>query len=601
MSGYLLRSMLMASACAMTVGFAAEAAAPAGWQPLPGLSAGLCLGKPWHRVSVAAAGLPEFKTEGFKPGYGLLEAAAAVADEGPKGLPLGEGYGNSTIKLSTDSADAQRWFDQGLRLSWGFNHEDAIAAFRQAQKADPSCALCYWGEAFAWGPNINAPMMPEAVAPAFAALAQAKLLADGASEVEQGLIDALAKRYAADPDADRKAMDAAYADAMGKLAGRFQDHDEVQVLFADALMNLQPWDYWSADKVTPKGRTAEQVVALERVLQRNPNHAAAIHLYIHTVEASTTPERAEPYADRLAAQAPSAGHLVHMPAHIYYRIGRYLDSLEANKAAVLVDEQLFAQAPSQGMYRYVYYPHNVHFVLVSAARAGDGQTALAAADKLGTVLSDDMARQFGVVQAIKQAPYYAQAEFGDPDAVLAMAKPSGDMPWVDGAWHFARGAAAVRKGDLEQAKKEVQAIAAIDAANDFAAIEAQMVPAKAVTQIKQLVLDARIARAEGRPDDAATALQKAATLQDTLAYMEPPYWYYPVRQSLGAALLEAGRPKEAIDALEMALKEAPNNAYALQALVRANAAVGDDAAANEAKARFDGAWAGGETPTLDRI
>jgi tetratricopeptide (TPR) repeat protein len=602
---FVSRAALMSTACAMLASSAAEAVSPSTWQPLPGLSGGLCQGsRSWHRVSVAntVPGLPQFRTEGFKPGYGLLQAATEAAKAPAATLGLDEkGYGNSTIRLSTESQEAQRWFDQGLRLSWGFDHEDAIAAFRAAQKADPSCALCYWGEAFAYGPNINAPMVPEAVGPAFAALAQAKLLEDGASDLERGLIDALAKRYSPDPAADRAGLNTAYADAMAGLAARFPDDDEVQVLFADSLMNLQPWDYWQADKVTPKGRTAEQVAALERVLARHPDHAAAIHLYIHTVEASTTPERAEPFADRLAGQAPAAGHLVHMPAHIYYRVGRYLDSLEANKTAVGVDEALFAKAPSAGMYRYVYYPHNVHFVLVSAARAGDGPTALDAAAKLDSVLSDDLARQFGVVQAIKQASWFALADFGAPDSVLSMARPSGDMPWVDAAWHFARGSAAVRKGDLALARQEMAAITQIGAANDFADIEAQMVPAKAVTQIARLVLDSRIARAEGRPDDGATMLQEAATLQDGLAYMEPPYWYYPVRQSLGAALVEAGRSKEAIDVLQAALKEAPNNAYAIQALVQANQALGDQAAAAEAEARFKQAWIGDSAPELGRI
>jgi tetratricopeptide (TPR) repeat protein len=596
------RATLLAGCVLLTPATALAAAATA-WEPLPGLSAGLCsTGSPFH-AALAAADLPTFRTEGFKPGYGLLQAVTESDREAAPSsrLPLGEGFGNATIRLSTTNERTQRWFDQGLRLSWGFDHGDAIAAFRSAQMSDPGCAMCYWGEAFAWGPNINAPMPPEAVAPAFAAIAQAKYLADGASELERGLIDALARRYAPDPAADRKALDQAYADAMAELAARYPDEDEVQVLFADALMNLQPWDYWQADKVTPKGRTAEQVAALERVLARNPDHAAAIHLYIHTVEASATPERAEAYADRLAGLAPSAGHLVHMPAHIYFRIGRYLDSLKTNKNAVLVDEALFTKAPSTGFYRYVYYPHNVHFVLVSAARAGDGQAALVAADKLGTVLSEDLVRQFGRLQAIRQASYFAQAEFMDPTMVLAQPRPSADLPWVEGNWHYARGAAAVRKGDLALARKELAAIAAIDEANDFAGIEAQMVPAGAVLRIAQLVLDSRIARAEGRADDAVAGLQEAAVLQDGLAYMEPPYWYYPVRQSLGAALLEAGRPKEAIDALTAALAEAPNNAYALEALRQANEALGDAEAAKAAGTRFEAAWAGSTPPALGRI
>ncbi|WP_051328945.1 tetratricopeptide repeat protein [Geminicoccus roseus] len=600
----LFGASLLLSSAAFVLGSPGVDAAPQAWQPLPGLSGGLCLGGPVRQDAAggAAMALPSFRTEAFKPGYGLLQAATEAAQIPAAGSALLEPeFGNSTIELPSDSAEAQRWFDQGLRLSWGFDHGDAILAFQAAQKADPTCALCYWGEAFAWGPNINAPMPPEAVAPAFAALAQAKLLADRAGELERGLIEALTTRYGADPAADRAPLDMAYADAMAELAQRFPDNDEVQVLYADALMNLQPWDYWEADKATPKGRTADQVAALERVLARNPTHVAAIHLYIHTVEASTDPERAEPYADRLAALAPEAGHLVHMPAHIYYRIGRYLDSLETNKAAVGVDEALFAKAPSEGMYRYVYYPHNVHFVLVSAARAGDGPTALSASQKLTGVLSDELARQFGVVQAIKQAPYFAHADFGEPDQVLALPRPSGDLPWVDASWHFARGAAAVRKGDLDRARQEVQALVGIGQSEDLSAIEEQRVPAGDVLAIARLVLEGRIARAEGRPEDAVSLFEQAAALQDGLPYMEPPYWYYPVRQSLGAALLEAGRPKEAIDMLETALEDAPNNAYALEALAQAYRATGDQAAADQARERFQAAWAGAEPPDLRRI
>jgi hypothetical protein len=302
-----------------------------------------------------------------------------------------------------------------VRWAYAFNHGEAVRAFRAAQKADPTCAMCYWGEAWALGPNINYPMQPEAVKPAFAAVAQAVALRGSADQKEQALIDALAARYSPDPAADRKALDAAYADAMGKVAASYPDDDQVQVLFADSLMNLQPWDYWAPDKHTPKGRTAEQVAALERVLQRNPDHPGAIHLYIHTVEASTTPGRAEPFADRLNGKMPGAGHLVHMPAHIYYRVGRYLDSLKVNVAATRADEALFATNPPDPVYRLGYYPHNIHFVLVSARMAGDRADAIAAAEKLGNLAWGDTSSVAGLVQPIQQAPYFAHAQFSPPE------------------------------------------------------------------------------------------------------------------------------------------------------------------------------------------
>ena len=269
-----------------------------------------------------------------------------------------------TYPITTKNEMAQRYFDQGLRWSYAFNHPEAIRAFRKAQEIDPECAMCYWGEAFALGPNINAPMDPSAVEPAFAAVAKAQALAKGTSERERALIAALAERYAPDPRADRAALDSAYAEAMAEAAGQFPDDHGLAVLYADAVMNTSPWDYWEADGSTPKGSTGEAVQAVERVLAEDPDHTFAIHLYIHLVEASNTPERAEPYADRLGATMPGAGHIVHMPSHIYFRIGRYMDSLASNWAAVATDEFLLEQiGDAAGTYAYSYYPHNVHFLL----------------------------------------------------------------------------------------------------------------------------------------------------------------------------------------------------------------------------------------------
>jgi tetratricopeptide (TPR) repeat protein len=375
------------------------------------------------------------RTEAFKPGFQLAtaqDAAVAAAKAPPAVPPLFDNLGTLTWPATTRGGTAQRYFDQGLKLAYGFNHPEARRAFRAAQAADPGCAMCYWGEAYVLGPNINYPMVPDAVEPAFAAAAKAQALAASASPKEQALIRALAKRYSPDPAADRKALDAAYADGMAEAAASFPDDDNVQVLLADALMNLSPWDYWAADGVAPKGRTAELVKALETVLERNPDHAGAIHLYIHTVEASTTPQRAEPYAERLGALMPGAGHLVHMPAHIYYRVGRYKDSLAANIVAVKADEAYLAHAKAGDVYPQIYYPHNVHFVLVSAQMGGDGPTAIDAAGKLDRVIPDAVAREIGAVQPIKQAPYFAHAQFGDPAAVLALSPAGRRVPLPQG-------------------------------------------------------------------------------------------------------------------------------------------------------------------------
>jgi tetratricopeptide (TPR) repeat protein len=439
-------------------------------------------------------------------------------------------------------------------------------------------------------------MQPVAVAPAFAAIAQAMALRASAGEVERAEIEALAARYSPDPAADRKPLDAAYADAMGKVAAAFPNDDQAQVLFADALMNLQPWDYWEADRKTPKGRTAEQVAALERVLKRTPDHPGAIHFYIHTVEATTTPERAEPFADRLNGQMPGAGHLVHMPAHIYYRVGRYLDSLKVNVAAVKADEALLAASPQEPVYRYNYYPHNVHFVLVSARMAGDGPRTVAAAEKLAGLIPADVAKTIPPVQAIQQAPYFAHAQFSPAATVMALPDPGDAVPFVQGSWRYARAMALIRAGDLADAADEQQRLERIATTTDFAELQAWLVPAKDVLMVADKLVAGQLARARGDRAAAEAALREAAALQANLSYMEPPYWYYPVRQTLAAVLLEDGRADDAVREFQASLMEAPNNAYALFGLMSAQKDAGDLAGAKVTQALFEKAWAGGQTP-----
>lgn len=509
-------------------------------------------------------------------------------------VPLYDNLGNLSYPISTHSQQAQRYFDQGLRLTYAFNHYEALRAFREAQRLDPECALCYWGEAFVLGPNINAPMDAAAGDPAVAAIRKAQALAHHAKPHEQALIEALALRYSAAPDADRTALNEAYATAMVEAARRFAEDQEIGVLAVDALMNTSPWDYWEADGVTPKGRIGEAIAIAERVLAANPEHPGAIHLYIHLTEASNDPYRAEPYADRLTDLMPGAGHLVHMASHTYFRIGRYRDSAEVNKRAVQVDEDYLAQAEASETYAHGYYPHNIHFVVASAQMEGDGITAVEYARRLDGKIPAHIAAQVGWVQAILTAPYFAHAQFTDPDTVLALAEPEGGFPFVKAMWHYARAVARVQRGEPEQARTEAAAIDRLKRDGDYSMLLAWAVPAPDILDLARHVVEGRIAMIE---DDSERAIQEfttAAAIQDSLAYMEPPFWYYPVRQSLGAALLQAGRAEEAERAFSQALEDFPNNALSLYGLMQAQQAQGNEVAARESEARFRRAWNGGD-------
>jgi len=440
----------------------------------------------------AALRLAATRTEVPEAEMKAATSAPAFADSDP---PLWEGLGAVTYKITTSSSAAQSYFDQGLRLAYAFNHGEAQRAFRKAQKLDPTCAMCLWGEALVLGPNINLPMQEDAVAPAFAAAQRARELAANASPREQALIAALATRYAQDAKADRAPLDAAYAAAMGKLAAQFPDDTEIAVLYAEAVMDLSPWNYWQPGGREPNPQSVPIVPTLERVLAKNPDHPAAIHYYIHAVEASDRPQRAEPYADRLRGAIPGAGHLVHMPSHIYYRVGRYLDALADNKVAIGVDEKYLAETNApMGVYRLGYYPHNVHFVMASAQMAGDGATVIAAAEKLNGLIPDEVARGIAMVQPVKAAPYFAHAQFSTPDTILALPDPGNAIPYVKAIWHYARGLAHASRHDFAAATGESNAIEAIERSADFALLNASGVPAQDVLKLASAVIEARVLR-----------------------------------------------------------------------------------------------------------
>jgi tetratricopeptide (TPR) repeat protein len=352
--------------------------------------------------------------------------------------------------------------------------------------------------------------------PTLAAIAKAKARAHHASESEQVLINALAIRYSDDPNVDRAALDHAYAGTMAKAVRRFPNDHEMAVFYVDALINLSPWDYWEADGRTPKGKIGEAIRMAEKVLARNPNHPGAIHLYIHLTEASTTPERAEPYANRLAALMPGAGHLVHMPSHTFFRVGRYQDSALTNKAVVKADEAYLAKVKADGIYPYGYYPHNIHFVLVLAQMAGDGKTALAFAQRLKGKISDAVAEQVGWIQAIKMAPYFVHAQFSTPETIFALPEPERKFPFVKAMWHYARGVAFAARGAVERARSEAAGIAELNQKSDFAYLLAWAVPAPDVLRLARHVVEGRIAQAQGDTERAIKEFRIAVAIQDSL-------------------------------------------------------------------------------------
>jgi tetratricopeptide (TPR) repeat protein len=537
------------------------------------------------------------KTE-VRPFPTAAPAGAKAASTPP---PLWDNLGTLHFAVSTTNPLAQRYFDQGLKLAYAFNHAEAARAFRQAQVLDPECALCHWGEALVLGPNINAPMDASANAPALAAIARAQARASKASARERDLIAALTHRYASDPKADRAALNAAYADAMGKAAARYPRDADIALLHVEALMNLSPWDYWEAAGARPKGRTAEILAALETVLQRQPDHPGAIHYYIHMVEASTDPRRALRYADRLGSQMPGAGHLVHMPFHIYYRVGQYKDAIAANKRAVAADEAYLAEARPAGIYPLAYYPHNIHSLMTSAQMAGDGASAVASAEKLARVVSQDAGRDIAWVQPILVAPYFVHAQFSKPDTTLALPDPGDELPYVKAMWHYARGVAHAWRGEPAAAQAEVDAMRRLAQGADFSGLVEAGVPAPDVIALAQHVMLGRIAQSAGDWAQARAEFERAVALEDTLIYSEPPYWYYPVRQSLGAVLLAAGKLDEAETVFRQSLLRAPNNGWALHGLAATYQKLGKPRAAATARTQFARAWVGPDAPDLARL
>ncbi|MBL8272180.1 MAG: hypothetical protein JNJ74_00110, partial [Xanthomonadales bacterium] len=460
----------------------------------------------------------------------VAEAPAATPAAAPAGPHRFDTLGALHRPISSKNPDAQAWFDQGLRMAYGFNHQAAGQAFAEAVKADPDCAICWWGQALVLGPNINVPMVPEAAAPAWDAAQKALALRDKASPVEQMLIDAVVARYAQTAPEDRAPLDRAYADAMKAAVERFPDDADVQVMYAESLMDLMPWAYWTANgQASPE--TPALLTALETALKLNPDHIGAIHYYIHATEASPDPKRAEPHADRLAALAPGAGHLVHMPAHTYLRLGRYHDAVLINLKATDADATFLSFCKgSNGVYPLGYVPHNWHFIVAAAGYEGNGAMTLRAAQQTAQRADMTMLETLTMMQQFIVAPLMAQARFGRWDEILATQEPPAALPYPTAIWHFARGRAYAAKGELDAARKELAAyeVAAADPRNETNVLWG-INYAPAVLKVGGPFLAGEIAAAAGDHAAAIPLLTEAVAAEDALNYNEPADWLLPTR------------------------------------------------------------------------
>lgn len=504
--------------------------------------------------------------------------------------PRLQNLGDYKFPVTTNSAGAQLFINQAMMLTYGFNHAEAARSFREAARLDPDCAMAYWGMALVLGPNINMPMPPDAEPEAYKLVSKARELKKNASAKEQAYIDALSQRYSSAENPDRTALDRAYASAMRELHRRHPEDLDAAALYAEAVMDLRPWDYWARDK-HPYPETREILAVLENVLERDPNHPLALHLHIHAVEYAR-PELAEAGAERLWKLAPGAGHLVHMPSHIFRRVGRYKDASKSNEDAIAADEDYITQCRAQGVYPLGYYPHNIHFLWDSATMEGRSQAAIEAARKSAAKIPDGAWREMPFLHQFLTAPLLAYARFGLWESILDEPAPPHDSPYWTGIWHYARGLAYSARGEWDKAAAELKNLEKIASEKSLEDLRVTFSRngAKAILVIAVNVLAGELAAQRGEYDLAVARLHRAALLEDNLIYNEPPDWHVPVRQSLGAVLLTAGRPTEAEAVYWQDLEQNRENGWSLFGLMQSLRAQGDQEMAAAIEERFNTAW-----------
>ncbi len=490
------------------------------------------------------------------------------------GATLLPGLGTYQFQITTSEPEAQRWFNQALMLTFGFNHDAAERSYLKAAQIDPDCSMCWWGAALVLGPHVNATMDPADNPKAWQSLQRAVALAPRATERERAFIRALEARYAENPPADRRALDEAYAKATGELVAQRPDDLDAKVFRAEALMDLQPWDYYD-ETLQPKGGTAEVVSLLETVMAKDPNHAGALHLYVHAVEASADPQRGVVAADRLRTLIPGSGHLVHMPAHIYSRVGRWHDAVVANQTAIAADNDYLAVCGSnaKGVYPLGYVPHNPHFLWFAASMEGASKIAQDAARMTAKRVNlPDLMRQPGYagLQHYWMTPWFDNVRFGRWDEIHVAPNPAPDLPYVTAIWNYAQAMAAIRQNRIEDANRHYAALAKLAADPIMNTLLVwDRYPLAYAARIAERTVYAELALARGDQAAAVVALTEAVAIEDHIPYDEPPGWHAPVRQSLGAAMLAAGRPADAEQVYREELRRNPRNGWSLQGLALA--------------------------------
>ena len=514
--------------------------------------------------------------------------------------PRLQNLGVHTFPVSTRVERAQLFINQGVNLAYAFNHAEAARAFAEAARLDPDLAMAYWGHALVLGPNINAPMSPEDEPKAFELAQKAVALKQKASRRERAYIDAVAARYTGRAE-DRSKADKAYMEAMKRLMTAYPDDLDAQVLYSEALMDLMPWSYWTRDG-QPHDGTRQIIASLERVLAKHPNHPGALHLWIHLWEATDTPERAEAEADRLLPLMPGAGHMVHMPAHIYQRVGRHADVIRVNQLAAKADEDYIAQCKAQGLYPLGYYPHNLHFIWMGATASGQKKLALESARKLASQVPREALATVPILQGFLVVPYWAMVRFGEWDAILADSGPDHKTSFTRGVWHYARAMALTSVGRLDDASRELASLTALvsdPAMKNEATFSSNN--GFAILRIAPEVVAGEIAARRKDWNSAILHLERAVRYEDALIYQEPHDWHAPARQNLAAVLLAAGRPDEAETVYWEDLKRNAESGWSLAGLAKALRAQKKDAAAELVEARLRRTWRDADVPAVVTI